>query len=719
MSPMAGHSIESIEATHRSPSACRVGARLPTWLLMSLLVWCPMPAMAADVGKTPDRVIAVGDVHGSYEGLLTILRTTGLIDAQDRWSGGNAILVQTGDLTDRGANVRQVFDLLRRLQGEAAAAGGGVITLLGNHEIANLLTVFSPEYTEPAVFAEVVAAFADGKSEKKQREALRRHSRWSSRYPGCGTGDEDIWLAEHPPGTMEYIEALSPRGRYGEWLRSFPAVAKIGDTVFLHGGLSPALEEMGFDTVDGINARVAEELAAHDRVREWLERNRLVERGATLTEMLCAVDSELYKRTEGGPIGGGPESEFVAALRAVRASLPSAGWLTNHTDGPLWFRGYAHWSDEEGAAALPRLRDVFGVDHFVVGHTPQPGKINARFDGGVFLIDTGLVFGAAAGGGPAALEIRGGVFSALYPEEKVVLWDAESGSAVHPPPVEAEELRWKDPEGKWLPLASAEEVEEFLASARVVAVEDIPLGVTNPKRLLLERDGLRARAAFRYFHETSQRKDLESGTTVLKFRDSFRNEVAAYRLSQLLGLGRVPPAVLRTVDDTEGSVQIWVEEAMMEVDRLERDLEPPDALLFQRQNYDMRIFDNLIGNFDRNQGNILIDDQWQVWLIDHTRSFRAAKELPEAENVVRCSKPMWHALNDLEDGEIEDALADHLPQAELRAVLARRVQIVDILRARIDSLGETKVLFDWDDPNPDVRVIEAPIEPADAGAGTL
>ena len=84
--------------------------------------------------STSERVVAIGDVHGAYEEFTGILRMAGLLDQRDRWSGGRAHLVQTGDVLDRGADSRKVIDLLRRLEREAAGAGGAVHALLGNHE---------------------------------------------------------------------------------------------------------------------------------------------------------------------------------------------------------------------------------------------------------------------------------------------------------------------------------------------------------------------------------------------------------------------------------------------------------------------------------------------------------------------------------------------------------------------------------------------------------
>src|SRR5687767_8705865 len=85
------------------------------------------PPAGADVSscgiETTERIVAVGDVHGAYDRFVAVLRQAGLIDARQRWSGGRAILVQTGDVLDRGPDSRRVLDLLRRLEGEAVRAG--------------------------------------------------------------------------------------------------------------------------------------------------------------------------------------------------------------------------------------------------------------------------------------------------------------------------------------------------------------------------------------------------------------------------------------------------------------------------------------------------------------------------------------------------------------------------------------------------------------------
>ncbi len=119
----------------------------------------------------PDRVVAVGDVHGSLEGLTGILEEAGVIDASRRWIGGSTTLIQQGDLLDRGLHVREVMDLLMRLQHEAPKAGGEVICLLGNHEGMNLLGLARD------VNPEVYEAFVDKNSEVRRSDAFSAMTR--------------------------------------------------------------------------------------------------------------------------------------------------------------------------------------------------------------------------------------------------------------------------------------------------------------------------------------------------------------------------------------------------------------------------------------------------------------------------------------------------------------------------------------------------------------
>ena len=114
-----------------------------TLLLVTGLAGIALPARAAEPGQVSftgvEKVVAFADVHGAYDDLTGLLKATGMVDAGLKWSGGRTHLVSTGDLLDRGKDSRKVMDLLMRLQGEAAAAGGQLHVTLGNHEAMNLL----------------------------------------------------------------------------------------------------------------------------------------------------------------------------------------------------------------------------------------------------------------------------------------------------------------------------------------------------------------------------------------------------------------------------------------------------------------------------------------------------------------------------------------------------------------------------------------------------
>jgi hypothetical protein len=352
--------------------------------------------LTASGAAAGERIVAVGDIHGSYDGLVSILQRAELIDAGTHWIGGETTLVQTGDLFDRGLQVREVLDLLMRLQGEADSAGGRVIVLLGNHEGMNLTGFYRD------VNPEIYAALVDDKSKKRSKEGYRSFKKyWRTRAEAEGTEPpvftsevEAKWMATYPPGFLEYMDSLGPDGRFGSWLRSLPVAVIIDDVLFMHGGLSPALEGM---TVDEINTEAAAELAAYDSTRQYMIKERMVPTTAGLSSMLAA-----YRQQDP------PDPALVELADGDRWSIRSA-------DGPLWFRGNARWDEETYTEEVAELLAGIGAQRMVGGHTVQDeGRIEVRFEGRVFLIDTGMLSSVYEGGRPSALVISDGVFTAIY-----------------------------------------------------------------------------------------------------------------------------------------------------------------------------------------------------------------------------------------------------------------------------------------------------------------
>ena len=247
-----------------------------------------------------------------------------------------------------------------------------------------------------------------------------------------------------------------------------------------------------------------------------------------------------------------------------------------------------------------------------------------------------------------------------------------------------------DPDGRPLPFECAAEIEEFLQEARVVSSKRLGDGPTDPLKVLLERDGIRAHACFRRVHVEFRNERLDDGRTYFFLRDSYRHEIAAFELSQLLGLDTIPPVVARRVEGRDGSLQLWLEGTMSEKKRLERGLRPPDALSFGRQLWRMQIFDSLVSNIDRNLGNILVDEDWKIWYIDHTRAFARHRSPREPEPGMGLDPLFWSRLRTVDDDTIRAAIAPHVDSFAVDSVVQRRRHIVELFEERLDAIAQSR-----------------------------
>lgn len=256
-------------------------------------------------------------------------------------------------------------------------------------------------------------------------------------------------------------------------------------------------------------------------------------------------------------------------------------------------------------------------------------------------------------------------------------------------------MRWTDPEGKPLPFRSDDELLEFLRTADVKSEKKLSGGVTFPTKLLLEKDGVRADAVFRDVNEQKSAPTFGGGRNDLFFRDSYIFEPAAYELSLLLGLDNVPPATLRKLHATSGSVQIWVENAMTEIKRAKENIQPPNAVTWNKQLQMMNVFDALVYNTDRNRGNMLITPDWKLWLIDHTRAFRRNPGFPGSGAPAQCEHGLYDKLKGLDEGVARERLKPYLTTYELDALIKRRKLILEHLDKLIAERGEDQVLYTY------------------------
>jgi hypothetical protein len=650
---------------------------------------------ASSLLASQGRLVAIGDIHGDLEAVTEILSRVGLIDADGNWSGGDATLVQTGDFLDRGVEVRGVMDLLMRIQEQAPASGGRVVVLLGNHEAMNLTGFYRD------VNPEAYSRFVASDSQQRFEQQWESHWRWARR--AARRADQDPldeaparaeFAARYPAGFLEYREALEPEGHYGRWLRSLPMVAVIGDTLFLHGGLAQEYAEW---TLERINDMAATEISRYHRCAAILLHDEVVVESTEPGDLILQGRIDLQRRidrfTRSPQSLGDRDREEMVFLREC---LDYERWLLVKEESPVWYRGYARGADEETEALVDRVLERFGVARVAVGHTPQSdGEIGTRFGGKINLIDTGMLRRVYQGE-PVALVVDGIDVREVSLDGERDLPDGAAGAdRLAGTAASVPTLPFRDRHGQPLPFVDEDQVVEFLRTARVVEREQVPTGINRPTKMLLELGGVQAHAVFRTVDEQRERWQLPNREIIANFKDSFRFEPAAYRLSRLLGLDAVPPAVERRIDGKLGSIQLWVNGAMTEEMRVEERLAPPVPLRWARQRAMRKVFDNLVANIDRNQGNILIErDNWNVWLIDHTRAFVVRPRLLEPEDLSWCERGVYERLKSLDEETIRIQLEGTLDRFELDALLKRWQLVVAELDRLIAERGEDAVLFD-------------------------
>jgi len=353
------------------------------------------------------RVVAIGDVHGDLPDFIAILQQVGLINESHQWSGDTTVLVQVGDMVDRGPKSRECLDLLMDLERQAPQQNGKVVPLLGNHEVMTMMGDLRYASVED------YQGFATPQSEKVREQAYREYLEFLSAHGNHATdaaspGVREKWMTEHPLGFFERRDAFGPQGLYGRWLRQHDAVVQLANGAFLHGGLSPDLQ---FRDIQELNRRIRSDIATFDSLWQALSTKKIIWRYMKIEEAVRQAQSEWAAIQLRGQV----EPELKDELQKF-ISFPT--WFCNSPDSPIWYRGLALEPEEKLKPGVDAMLARLKIGYIVAGHTVRPkGVISERFDSRVFLIDTGMLK-SIYGGKASALEIHDGRFTAYYAGEK-------------------------------------------------------------------------------------------------------------------------------------------------------------------------------------------------------------------------------------------------------------------------------------------------------------
>jgi hypothetical protein len=597
-------------------------AGLAALLATSLVTAQPSPSPSS--ASSPTRIVAVSDVHGAYDSLVSILKASELLDDKLAWSGGRATLVVVGDMLDRGSGSRRVLELLMRLEGEASAAGGRAQLVLGNHEVMNLTGEL--DY----VTSEDYAAYAAEESATERAAAL---ARFRAAHPDAG-GDDTLaaeFARRYPPGFFAQRAAFASGGRYGAWLLRHPVLVVLGDTAFVHGGLPPQLA--GKSAAD-VNAAYAAGLRDYLGAFEALVAAGVLHVEDGFVERPVLADRYLADAERAGTAVAAPVRAAVDRLRELTSSDVLG------VSAVYWYRGTVSCSEPIERDRLAAILAKLGAKRVVVGHTPTPtSRVLSRFDGMVLRVDTGM---QQRGGPASALVLDNAVVSAVYAGEAKTA------------PISAQPRLVGPRAGAY----DDAQLKEVLANAPISARTKRADGTTQ---LTLATDGGELGALF----------EPAAGRRAPRFVP----DVAAFRLDEVLGFDLVPVAVLREVDGDVGAVYLDAaklpDESARAAEHSGGDAWCPLADQFASS----YVFDTLAGSEGRSAAELrYTPGSWQLALTGNRRLFGTSTGVPSylRSQPLEVSPRLRERLQALDQQAVAAALGDVLDRRHIQAILARR-----------------------------------------------
>ena len=237
-------------------------------------------------------------------------------------------------------------------------------------------------------------------------------------------------------------------------------------------------------------------------------------------------------------------------------------------------------------------------------------------------------------------------------------------------------------------------MKQFLLNARVVNSRQSSKGITNPWRLTLSDGTVTHEASFQSVDEHKTKMEFDDGHIELDFVDSYKYNLAAYKLAEILGLEDIMPVyVERKWDGRSGSLSWWLPVKMDEGERRKQKLSAPNTDKWNQQMYRIRVFDSLVYDTDANLTNVLIGQEWQIWRVDFSRAFRTFKDLRNPKDLVQCERDLWARLQKLDSNDVLQKTKPYLTRSEVQALMGRRDKIVAYFQKMIAEKGESNVLY--------------------------
>lgn len=441
-------------------------------------------------------------------------------------------------------------------------------------------------------------------------------------------------------GISAYQQAFSLTGQYGKWLAGLPFVIKVNDQLFTHGGISKWIEHSELNT---LNTSLKAELISNINAWHSLSKKDSLTYNTAISERLTTVNA-------------------LAESSNKTAFLSSQDSLAITRMGPAMYHGNQLCHPYFEKDLLREKLSNWKASRLWIGHSmASDNNVKKRFTNRLMLIDTSNINTSTEGNSWVAK---------LTPDGETHFIDGVTGENTRAVDINNRQL-------KNVYHMNVKEIEDFLRTATITKKESTKEGRTKPFKITLERDGKILHGIFKY-KDSHPFAHQGNWSRSKNYSDRYQYEVVAYKLDRLLGIGLVPITVLRKIDGKSGIIQLWIDGLVSQLQFNEKQMDFTGYCDPKDQMNMMNAFDYLILNTDRNQTNILYSKKdWQVWFIDHSKSFGTSKRRQRAlkKYDIKASPTFKKALQLLNNKNLSE-FKPWLHRKQIQSLLMRRDNIL-------------------------------------------